>query len=182
MIRTLIRDVYVAGRTADSYLGPSVRETQQHLRRSSMSAFSSPGSQQNIARPIALILGVVYLAAGVIGFAATGFHGFVTPHGDSFLGFPINIFHNIVHIGIGAFLIVAARLPDATMTQGILLGVGIVYVAATLLGFLGKLPIIAVTSAGNPDNFLHLASAAVAVIGGLAGAAQQHDADAAFGR
>jgi hypothetical protein len=147
-----------------------------------MSAYSSSGSDQNIARPIALVLGVVYLAAGVIGFAATGFHGFVTPHGDSFLGFPINIFHNIVHIGIGAILVIASRLPDATMTQGILLGVGVLYVAATLLGFLGKLPIIAVTSASNPDNFLHLVSASVAIIGGLAGAAQQRDADAAFGR
>jgi hypothetical protein len=145
-----------------------------------MSAYSSSGSEQNISRPIALVLGVIYLAAGVIGFAATGFHGFVTPHGDSFLGFPINVFHNIVHIGIGAILIIASRLPDATMTQGILLGVGVLYVAATLLGFLGKLPIIAVTSAGNPDNFLHLVSASVAIIGGLAGAAQQRDADAAW--
>jgi hypothetical protein len=94
----------------------------------------------------------------------------------------VNVFHNIVHIGIGALLIVGSRLPDATMTQGILLGVGIVYVAATLLGFLGKLPIIAVTTAGNSDNFLHLASAALALFGGLAGAAQQKDADAAFGQ
>ena len=145
-----------------------------------MSTYGSP--QENISKPIALVLGVVYLAVGVIGFAATGFHGFVTPHGSTFLGFPINIFHNIVHIGIGAILIVASRLPDATMTQGILLGVAILYVAATLLGFLGKLPIIAVTTAGNPDNFLHLASAAVALFGGLAGAVQQRDADAAFGR
>jgi hypothetical protein len=145
-----------------------------------MSTYGSP--QENISKPIALVLGVVYLAVGVIGFAATGFHGFVTPHGSTFLGFPINIFHNIVHIGIGAILIVASRLPDATMTQGILLGVAILYVAATLLGFLGKLPIIAVTTAGNPDNFLHLASAAFALFGGLAGAYQQRDADAAFGR
>ena len=148
----------------------------------SNSSYGSSGSEQNIARPVALLLGVTYLAAGVIGFAATGFHGFVTPGGSTFIGFPLNVFHNIVHIGIGAILLVASRLPDATMTQGILIGVAILYVAATLLGFLGKLPIIAVTTAGNPDNFLHLASAAVALFGGLAGAAQQREADAAFGR
>jgi hypothetical protein len=113
------------------------------------------GSQQNIARPIALVLGVVYLAAGVFGFAVTGFHGFVTSGGSSIAGLHLNEFHNIVHIGIGAILVVASRVPDATMTQGILLGVGVLYVAATLLGFLGKLPIIAV---------------------------QQRDADAAFGQ
>jgi hypothetical protein len=142
----------------------------------------SSSSQQNIARPIALVLGVVYLAAGLIGFAVTGFHGFVTSGGSSIIGLHLNVFHNLVHIGIGAILIVASRLPDATMTQGILLGVGILYVAATLLGFLGKLPIIAVTTAGNGDNFLHLASASLAIIGGLAGASQQREADAAFGR
>ncbi len=151
----------------------------------SRTAGSSPsygpsGSKSNIARPVALVLGVAYLAGGVLGFAATGFHGFVTPHGATFLGLPLNIFHNIVHIGIGAILIVAALLPDATMTQGILLGVGVLYVAATLLGFLGRLPIIAVTTAGNPDNVLHLVSAATAIFGGLAGAAQQRDSDRAL--
>lgn len=138
-------------------------------------------SQQNIARPVALVLGVAYLAAGVIGFAATGFHGFVTSGGSLFLGLHVNIFHNIVHIGIGAILIVAALLPDAAMTQGSLLGVGLIYVAATLLGFLGDLPILAITTAGNSDNFFHLVSAAVALLGGLAGASQQRGADAAFG-
>lgn len=139
-------------------------------------------SGENVARPIALFLGVVYLAAGLIGFVVTGFHGFVTSGGSSIIGLHLNVFHNIVHIAIGGILIVASRLPEATMTQGILLGVGIVYVVATVMGFLGKLPIIAVTTAGNGDNFLHLASAALALLGGLAGANQQRDADAAFGR
>jgi hypothetical protein len=137
-------------------------------------------SDQNIARPIALVLGVAYFAGGIIGFAVTGFNGFVASGGSKLLGLPLNGFHNVVHIGIGAILIVASRIPDATITQGILLGVGILYVAATLLGFLGKLPIIAVTTAGNPDNILHLFSAAVAIFGGLAGAAQQHEAEAAY--
>jgi len=148
----------------------------------SRSSYGSPASSTpNIARPIALVLGVIYLGAGVIGFAATGFHGFVTPGGSDFLGFPVNVFHNIVHIGIGALAIVASRLPDATMTQGILFGIGILYVAAVVLGFSGHLPIIADTTAGNPDNFLHLASAATALFGGFAGAAQQRGQDAAWG-
>lgn len=137
-------------------------------------------SQENIARPVALVLGVVYLAAGVFGFIVTGFHGFVTSGGSSIIGLHLNVFHNLVHIGIGAILVVASRLPDATMTQGTLLGVGAVYVVATVVGFTGHLPIIAVTTAGNGDNFLHLASAALALVGGLAGTAQQRDADAAF--
>jgi Domain of unknown function (DUF4383) len=137
-------------------------------------------STQNIARPIALVLGVVYLAGGIIGFITTGFHGFVGSSGSSVLGLHLNGFHNVVHLGIGAILIIASRVPDATITQGVLLGVGLVYVAATLLGFLGKLPIIAITSAGNGDNFLHLFSALVALFGGLAGAAEQRTSDAAI--
>jgi hypothetical protein len=128
-----------------------------------------------------MVLGVIYLAAGVFGFIVTGFHGFVTSGGSSVIGLHLNVFHNIVHIGIGAILIVGARLPDATMTQGILLGVGVVYIVATILGFLGRLPIIADTTAGSGDNFLHLASATVAILGGLAGTSQQREADAAWG-
>lgn len=137
-------------------------------------------SQENIARPIALLLGIGYLAGGVFGFIVTGFHGFVTSEGSSVVGLHLNVFHNIVHIGIGAILIAASRVPDATVIQGTLLGVGLIYVVATIAGFMGKLPIIAVTTAGNGDNFLHLASAALALFGGLAGAAQQREADAAF--
>jgi len=151
--------------------------------RSSSSAPSyGPGGGTNIARPVALLLGVVYLVAGVVGFAVTGFNGFVASGGSTIAGLHLNGFHNVVHLGIGAILIIASRVPDATITQGILLGVAILYVAATLLGFLGKLPIIAVTTAGNGDNFLHLVSASVALFGGLAGAAQQSAADKAFGQ
>jgi hypothetical protein len=135
----------------------------------------------NIARPVALILGVAYLAGGVIGFAITGIHGSVVDStGSSFAGLHLNVFHNIVHIGIGAILIIASFVPDDAITQGVLLGVGILYVAATLLGFLGKLPIISITTAGNGDNYLHLFSAIVALFGGLAGAAQSRDAEAAY--
>ena len=149
-------------------------------RAQSGPTYGSSSSPGNISRPIALILGVVYLFAGVVGFAVTGFHGFVVRGGSTIIGLHLNIFHNLVHLAIGAILIIASRLPDATMTQGILLGVAILYIAATLLGFLGKLPIIADTSAQNGDNFLHLVSASVALFGGLAGAAQQRGADAAF--
>lgn len=134
-------------------------------------------SQGNIARPFAFAFGVAYLLVGLLGFIATGFDGFVTTAGTSVAGLHLNVFHNIVHIGIGTLLILAAAYPDATIAQGTILGVGIIYVAATLLGFLGKLPIIAITSAGNGDNFLHLASAAVLIFGGLAGVAQQRASD-----
>ncbi len=131
----------------------------------------------NVARPFALLVGVVYLAAGLIGFVATGFSGFVSTNGPSLLGLHINIFHNLFHIVVGLAFIVASRLPDVTMTQGIVIGGGIVYLAAALLGFLDKLPIIAVNGSLALDNFFHLFSGAAALVVGLIGAQQQSEAE-----
>lgn len=139
---------------------------------------SSPDS--NIARPIALIFGIFYLAGGIISFAVTGFDNFTNSTGSTVLGLHVNGFHNVIHIGIGAILIIASRVPDAAITQGIMFGVGLVYVAATLLGFLGRLPIAAITNAGNPDNVFHLVSAVVVLFGALAGTAQEHADDDAY--
>ncbi|HYC46616.1 MAG TPA: DUF4383 domain-containing protein [Burkholderiales bacterium] len=70
------------------------------------------------ARNFSLIIGIVYLAAGVLGFVPallspapdsappvgiTGFYGYL-------LGlFPVNFMHNLVHLAIGAWGIAASR-------------------------------------------------------------------------
>ncbi len=151
-------------RTSRSSARTRLRERQQQ--------FIGP-AQGNIARPFALVVGVVYLAVGLIGFIVTGFSGLVTTHGTSLLGFELNVFHNLVHLVIGLGFIVASRLPDATITQGILIGGGAVYLVAALLGFLNRVPIIAVHDGLAPDNFLHLFSGAAAVLFGLLGTHQQ---------
>ncbi|HEV2127371.1 MAG TPA: DUF4383 domain-containing protein, partial [Thermomicrobiales bacterium] len=94
------------------------------------------------------MLGVAYVAAGLIGFAVTGFTGPVVLNtDDQLLGFfDLNIFHNIVHIAIGGGLIVAGLMRDAAITQGVLIGVGLFYVVAALLGFLNYLQIISIDS------------------------------------
>jgi len=132
---------------------------------------------KNIARLFALLLGVGYLAGGVIGFAATGFTGVVSDGEASLLGLDLNIFHNVIHLSIGAGLIVASRLRDVTVTQGILIGVGLFYLLAAVLGFINYLQIISID--GNApnfalDNFLHLFSGGAALVFGLIGVRQQH--------
>ena len=69
------------------------------------------------------------------------------------------MFHNVVHLAIGAGFIAVSRL-DATITQGVVIGAGLVYLLAGLLGF------------PNADNFLHLFSGAAAVLFGLLGVRQ----------
>lgn len=135
------------------------------------------GERENVTRPFAMIVGVVYAALGLIGFVVTGFDHFVSSRGDTLLGLHVNGFHNLVHLVIGLGFIVVARLPDSTIRQGVLLGGGLVYVAAALLGFLNRLPILAVHGHVDADNFLHLFSGAAAIVFALVGAAQQSEAE-----
>lgn len=134
---------------------------------------SGTQDRKNVARTFALVLGLGYVAAGVIGFFATGFTGPVVLNtNDAILGFDVNIFHNIVHLAIGGGLVVASRLSDVAVTQGILIGVGLFYVVATLLGFINYMQLISINSSLAADNFLHLFSGATAVIFGLIGVRQ----------
>ena len=135
---------------------------------------------ENVVKVVALLLGISYVAAGVIGFTVTGFTGFVAETDEKFLGFfDLNIFHNIVHLAIGAGLIIASRMRDVTITQGVLIGVGLFYTLAALLGFLNYLQIISIDSSTSFDNFFHLLSGAVALLFGLLGASQQDESQQA---
>jgi hypothetical protein len=129
---------------------------------------------RNIAQLFAVVVGVAYLAIGVIGFAVTGFTGVVLDGPDTLLGFDLNPFHNVVHLGVGLILLVTGLLSDATIAQGALIGGGLVYLLAAVLGFLGGLEIISINDADElaPDNFLHLFSGAAALAAGIFGARQ----------
>jgi Domain of unknown function (DUF4383) len=131
----------------------------------------------NAAQLFALVAGAVYALVGVIGFVATGFDGVTANGPDDLLGFDLNIFHNVVHLAIGLGFLLASRL-DATLCQGIIIGGGLVYILAAVLGFLNELQILSIDDEVAADNFLHLISGSAAVIFGLIGARQT---DAAFG-
>ncbi|MDQ3587021.1 MAG: DUF4383 domain-containing protein [Actinomycetota bacterium] len=126
----------------------------------------------NVARVAALLLGLGYVAAGVIGFVVTGFTGFVEDTDEQLLGLDLNIFHNIVHLAIGAGLAIASQMRDVAITQGVLIGVGLFYILAALLGFIDYLQIISVNYSLSMDNFFHLITGLTAFIFGLIGARQ----------
>lgn len=129
---------------------------------------------ENVVKVVALLLGISYVAAGVIGFTVTKFTGFVANTDEQFLGFfDLNIFHNIVHLAIGAGLIIASRMRDVTITQGVLIGVGLFYLLAAVLGFLNFLQIISINTSLSFDNFFHLLSGGAALIAGLIAVRQQ---------
>lgn len=115
----------------------------------------------------ALAFGVVYLAVGLIGFAVTGFDNFAADTNEKLIIFQINPLHNIAHLGVGALLLAGSRTHEAAKSTNMI--VGVVYL---LLGILG-LPNVVVDDLLNnnsADTFLHLATAALALYFGTAGA------------
>lgn len=126
------------------------------------------------AQTFALVVGVVYLAIGVIGFAFSGFDDFADANPDNeMLGFHINGLHNLVHIAIGAVLIGAASAHASAKSANLVVGVVLLLVA--LIGFIEKPTTVLewlniFDGSSDPDNFLHLVTGAAGVLFGTVAA------------
>jgi uncharacterized protein DUF4383 len=111
----------------------------------------------SLAQRVMPIIGAFYVLIGVIGFFITGFGNFVQNTGDALIGFSLNPFHNLVHLAIGAFLIIMSRQSTAS-AEGACLGVGLFYVTAFVIGVIGEsnLTIISMFGRGDLENVNHL--------------------------
>lgn len=115
---------------------------------------------------VSMILGSIYLVGGLLGFIGTGFGTITGFSTDSFLGFPLNVYHNIVHIGVGAFWLLGAFALTAAGNEGVNIAIGGVYLLAAVIGFLGYLPLLNIHAGNDVDNYLHLVTALVTVVFG----------------
>lgn len=124
------------------------------------------------AQIVALAFGVIYMLIGLVGFAATGFDGWIAQnYNEKLLLFPVNPLHNIVHIALGVvWMLSSTTHAGATRINKLL---GAVLIAVAVLGFLGVLKFLAIEKATSPDNFLHLVSALVALYFGTIGAVER---------
>ncbi len=119
-------------------------------------------------RRFAQVFGVVYLIVGVLGFVpqlltpVTSAPGIGALSGDLLGIFPVNVVHDIVHLILGAWGLLAFKTVENARTfsryLAVILGV---------LAVLGFIPGPASTLFGlaplySPDTWLHLASALVA--------------------
>jgi hypothetical protein len=115
----------------------------------------------SLAARVGVAFGAFYVAIGLLGFTVTGFSGALTgDHGDSLAGIHVNQFHNIAHIGIGAFLVIMSLQKSDPAAEGAVMGVGLFYVVAFVIGVIApdNLTILGMHGEGDPDNFLHLLS------------------------
>jgi len=120
------------------------------------------------AQIFALAFGVVYLAVGVLGFAVTGFDNFAgETFDDKLIVFAVNPLHNVVHILLGAVWIGAAGSHATAKIVNVVFGAVLLLVA--ILGLVEVLTFLAIENAGSADNYLHLATAALAIYFGTAG-------------
>jgi hypothetical protein len=118
-------------------------------------------------RLLAVVFGVVYLAVGFLGFGATkGVELFGTDGGLLFGLFEVNLFHNAVHILIGAALVIAGA-SNAHSAKIVNTGIGAAYLLLGVVGLFildSPVNILAINSA---DNVLHLGSAVLLLAVGL---------------
>ena len=125
-------------------------------------------SGRSIEQTYSLIAGTVYIVGGIIGFLVTGWGSFTEMTGRELFGiFMLNPFHNIVHIGLGAFWLLAAFALTQAGTEGVNIAIGGVYALATVLGILGYFSLLSIPGGvGVGDNWLHLVTAVATLIFG----------------
>jgi hypothetical protein len=117
------------------------------------------------ARLYCLLIGAVLVIAGIIGFfyEASFATGDSIRSDDVFGVLSVNGWHNLVHIAIGALLLICA----GSAARGAALFVGVLYIALCVLGFIATSnsgigfiaengTLIKLVPVNNQDNVLHL--------------------------
>ncbi|WP_367137378.1 DUF4383 domain-containing protein [Saccharothrix sp. HUAS TT1] len=122
------------------------------------------------AQVLAGLVGLVFLALGVLGFVRTGFGDFAGDHHAMLLGFAVNPLHNVIHLAFGVLGLLMASTSGLARLYGWLLFIGYGAVLLWGLALAGVFATNPVQNLGNPlalnvnDNWLHLGLAAVGLL------------------
>ncbi len=110
-------------------------------------------------RMVAIVLGVILVIAGIIGFIPNPI-----AYSENAI-FTVNLAHNVVHIVSGLFLLAGAYTGlGSALALRIL---GIVYVVVAILGFIDPQEILGFISNNAGDNWLHVVLAIVLLVAGF---------------
>jgi hypothetical protein len=113
--------------------------------------------------------GAVYVLVGLLGFAFTGFANFAGTSDDKLIVFGVNPLHNIVHLAVGALWLASSRSESSARAVSTLIGAVYLLVGIAGLFVAGGDSDLNILNLNQPDNALHLASAALGLYFGLAG-------------
>jgi Domain of unknown function (DUF4383) len=131
---------------------------------------SEPGPR-SLDQKYSLLLGIVVIVLGIIGFIQTGFTRYTEMTDHSIFGlFQTNGFHNTVYIILGVLWLIGAFTLTPAGNQGLNIAIGAsLLVVVGILGFLGYWSLMSIPPGINGDNLLHLAVALASLIvgGGL---------------
>ncbi len=117
---------------------------------------------KNMAKKAVMILGVVFVLVGLLGFFNSPILGI----------FGTNLLHNIVHLATGLVLVFAAsRSEDAAQTSAKVFGV--IYALVTILGFVAMSFMTSLLGLNMSDNILHVVLTAVLLYLGFGTAKMQ---------
>lgn len=121
---------------------------------------------KTVPQVYALVVGLVYLALGVIGFFITGLRQFVGQTDATLLGlFHLNPFRNVVFLALGVLALIAALALTPPATEGVNFIFAGVLIVVAVLGYRGDLTELLSIPAGlNPDNVLHLVLGVVTLL------------------
>ncbi|ASR34823.1 hypothetical protein BAY61_07370 [Prauserella marina] len=122
------------------------------------------------AQLLAGLVGLVYLAFGIVGLVITGFGGFTAAQHSMLLGFSVNPLHNVVSIVVGVLGLLFATRSGLARTYGWLLFLGFGVLLVWGMAITGVFSSNPVSGLGNPlalntaDNWLHLGTALVGLL------------------
>jgi hypothetical protein len=112
---------------------------------------------QSPNRLIGAIFGIVYLLVGVAGFFVTTNVSFAATAGEPLVVFDVNPLHNIVHLLVGAALLVGSRTVRSA--KAVNSTVGGVYLLVGIVGLFLVGSSANILALNGADNVLHFASA-----------------------
>jgi hypothetical protein len=128
---------------------------------------SKPGPR-TLDQKYSVLLGLVVLVLGILGFILTGLANYTEMTDHSILGlFQTNGFHNTIYLILGVFWLLGAFALTPPANQGMNIAVGGAFLLVAVLGFLGYWSLLSIPAGVNGDNILDFAVAlATLVVGG----------------
>jgi hypothetical protein len=97
--------------------------------------------------------------------------------GDSFLGFEVNGWHNLIHIATGLFLLLGASRARRARTVALIFGA--VYGVVTVIGLIDGNDVLGLLPINAADNILHVGLTALAFVAAFASPNRDHLEDRA---